>query len=108
MADATLARKKVGWNSCNVELETIVRHAWQREKNRRMLDSMISSRFSTELKISKNGSRSVISGATIAMRQTFTGLKDILAYPELLAVLAWKNIVVRYVSPFMTLPGRLT
>lgn len=42
------------------------------------------------------------------MRQTFTGLKDILAYPELLAVLAWKNIVVRYVSPFMTLPGRLT
>lgn len=42
------------------------------------------------------------------MRQTFTGLKDILAYPELLAVLAWKNIVVRYGSPFMTLPGRLT
>lgn len=30
------------------------------------------------------------------MRQTFTGLKGILAYPDLMAALAWKNIVMRY------------
>lgn len=53
VADAALARKELGWNSRYDELETIVRHAWQWEKNRPMVDSMISSRFLTELKISK-------------------------------------------------------
>ena len=32
VADATLARKELGWNPRYDELETIVRHAWQREK----------------------------------------------------------------------------
>lgn len=32
VADATLARKELGWNPCYEKLETIVRHAWQWEK----------------------------------------------------------------------------
>jgi hypothetical protein len=49
-------------------------------KKRRTVDSMMSSRFSTESKTAKKGDRSVISGAG-AMQQTLAGLKGILAFP---------------------------
>lgn len=34
VADATQAKKILGWQPCYAELETIIRHAWQWEQHR--------------------------------------------------------------------------